>query len=183
MPKSATRRSRSREFLAYWWQCTQDSVRGLSQFANDWQWLFGIPAVSGVAGYLTARQGRTAITTGHPILDGVLAAFGAFVVTWLMAFFVRLFNAPVAKDRKQRGEIARLKELAGEVRSTSFDVKVCAVHEKDADRLEYLSGDEQLFRIAITNLEIDKSLETYVLLEGLPAGAWHIASRQTPSAR
>ena len=166
VPALTPQRIGASEFTAYWWQCTKEAAQGATAFANAWQWLFGFPVVSGVAGYVAARYGKTAITTGQPIFDGLLAALGAFLVTWLVAFVVRLFNAPVTRDREQRGEIRRLKELVGEVRSTSFGMEICMVHENDADR--WSTNSEDLFRLAVTNLEASKTLKAYVLLENSP---------------
>jgi hypothetical protein len=35
------------------------------------------------------------LSTGYPILDGLLVALGAFIVTWTVSFLTRLINAPV----------------------------------------------------------------------------------------
>jgi hypothetical protein len=79
---------------------------GNSTFANDWQWVFGNPAVSAFgtaviaalgafAPSLAARFGASEMTTEMPALDAFIGAFAAFIVTWLVAFSVRLAAAPV----------------------------------------------------------------------------------------
>jgi hypothetical protein len=83
-----------RRFLSFWWLCAKEAFRGSAAFANDWQWLFGIPICSGLAFWFSARFGITNFGTGNSITDGVLVAGGAFIVTWLIAFIARLSNAP-----------------------------------------------------------------------------------------
>jgi hypothetical protein len=91
-----------RGFLDFWWICIRRAFWGNTAFANDWQWVFGVPAVSGVLGYLAANKGATDLGTGYPIADGVLTALGAFVVTWCVAFAVRVLNAPVVLYHEQK---------------------------------------------------------------------------------
>jgi hypothetical protein len=86
---------RMRRFFQFWWQCCRIAFKGNSSFANDWQWMFGTPAVTAVGTYFAARNGVTELTTGQPILDAFLVAFAAFVITWSVAFFIRLLRAPV----------------------------------------------------------------------------------------
>jgi hypothetical protein len=150
-----------KEVFCYWWRCAKAAAKGNSSFANSWQWIFGIPVVSGIVGYIAVRTGRTEVSTGFPILDGFLVALGAFVVTWVVAFCGRLLTEPVRVDRGRLSEIEKLKKLAGEARSSSFDVFVEQI--ADADRMSIYS--EQLFRIGITNLETDRALETYAVVE------------------
>lgn len=98
-----------RKFFAFWWKCARTALSGNTAFANDWQWVFGIPLVSGISVWANARYGAEVMSTGSPITDGFLGAFGAFVVTWIIAFTVRFANAPVAlyhgeKDRSDKLE-------------------------------------------------------------------------------
>jgi hypothetical protein len=82
-------------------------------FANDWQWLFGIPLFAGViTGLVGAQTARQMTITGNAIADGVIAAFAAFVLTWALAFAVRFFNAPVVfyETEKARGDILELEK-------------------------------------------------------------------------
>jgi hypothetical protein len=83
------------QFFIFWWICTKKAFWGNTAFANDWQWVFGIPVCSGVAAAFASHQGVDALSVGSPIADGFLAALGAFVVTWILSFLVRLGNAPV----------------------------------------------------------------------------------------
>jgi hypothetical protein len=59
----------------------------LSDFANDWQWTLAIPLAT------SAGVGVTVWSTGYPALDGFIAALFAFVLTWVVAFFVRTLKA------------------------------------------------------------------------------------------
>ncbi len=86
--------------------CARKAFWGNTAFANDWQWVFGVPVISGLVGFLAANKGASELTTGYPILDGILTAFGAFVVTWSVAFLVRLFNAPALLYREAKGASA-----------------------------------------------------------------------------
>jgi hypothetical protein len=93
-----------RDFFCFWWRCVRIGAHGSSAFANDWQWLLGIPALLVAALYLASHWGVTNLSTGLPILDGVITAFGAFVITWVVAFTGRTLNAAVTlfhaeKDR------------------------------------------------------------------------------------
>jgi hypothetical protein len=92
-----------RNFFRFWWRCTRIGARGSSAFANDWQWLFGIPVVSGVAQYVATQRGVTELSTGLPILDAVIAAFVAFVITWFVAFVARTLNAAVTLFQGREG--------------------------------------------------------------------------------
>jgi hypothetical protein len=83
-----------RRFFQFWWQCCRIAFKGNSSFANSWQWMFGTPAVALIA-YFAARNGLTELTTGHLILDAFLVALAAFIITWSVAFLVRLLRAPV----------------------------------------------------------------------------------------
>lgn len=100
-----------RRFFQFWWDCSKFAFWGNTAFANDWQWVFGIPALSGVAGYVAVNKGVAELSTGYPILDGFLAALGAFVVTWMVAFLVRLLNAPVDLFHHQKDRADRLEGI------------------------------------------------------------------------
>jgi hypothetical protein len=84
-----------RRFLCFWLDCARIAIRGSVVFANNWQWLFGIPIVAGILGFISAKRNIAQLSTGYPILDGLLVALGAFIVTWTVSFLARLINAPV----------------------------------------------------------------------------------------
>jgi hypothetical protein len=88
-------RQRMRQFFSFWWMCAKKAFWGNTAFANDWQWVFGVPAVTGLVGFLASNKGASELSTGYPIFDGILSALAAFIVTWCVAFVVRLLNAPV----------------------------------------------------------------------------------------
>jgi hypothetical protein len=108
-----------RRFFSFWWECIRTAAGGNSTFANDWQWIFGNPivsafgtlfiaAVGGFAPSAFARLGTGEITTGMPTLDSFLGAFAAFIITWLAAFFFRLFNVPVVLFHQQKERADKL---------------------------------------------------------------------------
>lgn len=84
------------------------------------QWLFGIPMLaglgaSGFAAFLTARNIEV-IMPNHPkwsvVLSGVLAAFGAFVITEIVVFVTKLVKVPAEIDYAKNTQITKLeKEL------------------------------------------------------------------------
>jgi hypothetical protein len=53
-------------------------------------------------------QGAEMILPGHPILDSMAIALGAFIVTWSVGFFVRLLNTPVKLYHEQKDDVSKL---------------------------------------------------------------------------
>jgi hypothetical protein len=104
-----------RQFFQFWRLCIRIAFRGNTAFANDWQWLLGIPICSAIAAFIAGRQGITELSSGNATVDVFLAAFGAFVVTWLFAFAVRIANAPVIlyyEEKRKADRVAnRIKVL------------------------------------------------------------------------
>ncbi len=97
------------KFLHFWGLCIARAFRRNAAFANDWQWMFGIPAVTGLLVYVASVKGIavTDLTTGNLVLDAFLIAFAAFLVTWVVAFCARLVHVPAIlyyeeKDRADR---------------------------------------------------------------------------------
>jgi hypothetical protein len=82
-----------RQAIRFWRDCICFAIRGSSAFANDWQWIFGIPLATGLSTTIATWRGVSELTTGHPIVDGIIAAFGAFLFTWLFAVFLRTLKA------------------------------------------------------------------------------------------
>jgi hypothetical protein len=105
-----------RRFFQFWRQCCGLAFKGNSSFANGWQWMFGTPFVTAVGAYLAARSGVTELTTGYPILDAFVAALAAFIITWFVAFCVRLLRVPVnlvdIQIERTRAAEARLLAMA-----------------------------------------------------------------------
>lgn len=98
-----------RQFLSFWRLAFRNALRNNTSFANDWAWLVGVPAASFLGAYVSARSGSTGMSTGYPILDGLVAAAAAFLITWLASLLIRLANEPVAlfhaqKDRADAAE-------------------------------------------------------------------------------
>jgi hypothetical protein len=117
-----------RQFFQFWWRCIRIAFRGNTAFANDWQWLLGVPICSAIAVYFARKLGIAELSTGNAIADGFLAAFGAFVVTWLFAFAVRIANAPVIlyyEEKKKADLVAHRIELLFPERCNSPGVEFC----------------------------------------------------------
>lgn len=140
-----------RRFFSFWWLCVRSAFWGNTAFANDWQWVFGIPIVSGLLVWGNAKFGAAVMTTGSPIADGFLTALGAFVVTWIIAFAVRFMNAPVIL---YFGERNRTDELARQLRP-----QITALYDGTArrcrDEVTYSDGSKGVcFRLQVTNTGI-----------------------------
>jgi len=133
-----------RRFISFWRMCAKQAFWGNTAFANDWQWMFGIPAASAAGALLARVMGVKELTSGNAIFDVFLAGLGAFIITWLVAFVVRLTFAPVTlycaeKARADRlfvarGEEAVLDEIAG-LRSQMVQVRIQI--EKDISQARY----------------------------------------------
>jgi hypothetical protein len=52
--------------------------------------------LTGLSTAIATRRGVTELTTGHPILDGMIAALGAFVITAVIAVFLRILKVAPA---------------------------------------------------------------------------------------
>src|SRR5260370_16092482 len=104
-----------RRFCSFWWTCVTQAFRRNTSFANSWPWMFGVPAASFLASYVASVMGVAEVTSGNAILDAFLTALVAFIITWLVAFILRLIAAPAAlyneeKDRADRLSVARQSE-------------------------------------------------------------------------
>src|SRR5439155_26137684 len=98
------------ENLAFWRESAKRARKGTASFANDWQWVFGSPAVAvGIGAYVASGKEAAMLTTGSPILDAFCAAFVAFLVTLLVAFLVNLIRVPAQIHREDAEKIEALK--------------------------------------------------------------------------
>jgi hypothetical protein len=79
------------ENLDFWRKSAKHARVGAAAFANDWQWFTGVPLASAIGTYIAARRGSD-LTTGYPILDGVIAAAVAFLITWAVAFVINIWR-------------------------------------------------------------------------------------------
>lgn len=76
----------------FWLECSRRAFKGTSEFANDWQWVFGVPIVSLIGTYFASEKGVTSWTTGYPIVDAFLSALTVFLITAAIAFSVRIYK-------------------------------------------------------------------------------------------
>ena len=51
-----------------------------------------MPSAAGIGAAYANWHGLTEVTTGHPILDGFIAAFVAFAITLVVAFVIQMFK-------------------------------------------------------------------------------------------
>jgi hypothetical protein len=145
-----------RRFLSFWCLCVKNAFWGNTAFANDWQWVFGIPLVSGFSVWANARFGATAVTTGSPIADGFLGALGAFVVTWAVAFFVRLSNAPVNLYYQEKKKADDLFDRVQPRLSIIYDKSIGPCR----DVVTYVDGSKGIcFRLQVMNTGIPDAIE------------------------
>src|SRR5258708_15312780 len=128
-----------RRFFSFWWMCAKKAFWGNTAFANDWQWVFGVPVITGLLGFLAANKGVSEITTGYPILDGFLTAFGAFVGIWSVACLVRLFDAPVQLYREARSAIT-LAASGPIVRDVSLYDAICRMFLGRWEKIPIVDG-------------------------------------------
>jgi hypothetical protein len=103
-----------RKFFSFWWLCAKRALRGNAPFANDWQWLFGYPAIAIViwliGAYYAELSGRIEVTLTTGAFGAFVAAVIAYVITWLVSFFVRLANAPVTVFHEQKDRANKLEQ-------------------------------------------------------------------------
>jgi hypothetical protein len=98
-------------FLTFWGKCARLAFWNNCSFANDWQWWIGVPVASAALASFLSYTGSTELT-GSPIADGVVAAFLAFIVTWLVAYMIRLAGAPLRLLQQGKGRIPRSRKSA-----------------------------------------------------------------------
>jgi hypothetical protein len=87
-----------RKTYSFYWDCIKESSRGHSPFANDWQWVFGSPiwqVLAGIPAFAAALAPLKTYLGGgtmSTIAEVFIAAFVAYVFTWIVAFFVKLYT-------------------------------------------------------------------------------------------
>src|SRR5437899_1034488 len=97
--------------ILFWWRCLVKARRGSAAFANDWQWLIGIPALAFLLWFFrTYVSGDTQqLLSGATAFGAFVVALIAFVLTMAASFVVRIFVWPPnfyyeEKDRADRAE-------------------------------------------------------------------------------
>ncbi|MFN7902017.1 MAG: hypothetical protein ACK5O1_04180 [Holosporales bacterium] len=84
--------------LKFYYRCIYEAAKKTCSFANDWQWLFGIPFFIWAFTFISQRwlndgQSISFPDTNTP-LGSLGVALGAFCITWLVGFLYRLIKAP-----------------------------------------------------------------------------------------
>lgn len=123
----------------FWLKCLRRArERGLSDFANDWQWTLAIPLAT------SAGVGVTVWSTGSPALDGFIAALFAFFLTWVLALFVRTLKAaPHLYYEEQARAIDLQGRLDGIMDSYSYRLQLETVSLEDLRELSKEDGTLQ----------------------------------------
>lgn len=94
---------------SFWWLCTKRAATGASSFANDWQWVFGTPALAVIIWAVNRWLGEGAVTLSQDVTGGFIAAAAAFMLTWLVRFFIGLATAPAELYSEQVDQNAQLR--------------------------------------------------------------------------
>ena len=109
----------------FWWSCAQAAARGISPFANDWQWAIGNPTVAAISpaviAGLAAWFGSDYVSAEHPILAPFALAFGAYIVTWVVAFSFRTLSAAPRLYYEQKGRADEMAERLTPKIKMTFD--------------------------------------------------------------
>jgi hypothetical protein len=98
-----------RKILLFWWECGKRAASGASQFANDWQWLVGLPLLGAAAYVVNRYYGEGALTFSQDTTLGAFeAAAIAFCFTWIAKFVFALFAAPAEMYQEKVDENAKI---------------------------------------------------------------------------
>ncbi|MCP1852764.1 MULTISPECIES: hypothetical protein [unclassified Bradyrhizobium] len=92
-----------RDTLIFWRRCAAYAAKGTVAFANDWAWLFGVPATVIIIQVVATGSGNS--VTGSIVADALLSGAIAFAITWMVIFFVRLIGAPAALYKQAGGDV------------------------------------------------------------------------------
>jgi hypothetical protein len=102
-----------RSFFKFWRGCAPAAAKGSAAFANDWQWLFGIPVLAAVLWLFRKWLGEGTVNflSSNTVLRALAAALIVFVITWIVGFSIRLLNVPVELDRQKTETILELEKV------------------------------------------------------------------------
>ena len=110
-----------REIFRFWFKTACIAARGNVAQANDWQWVVANPiwqsvggfAVGALIGYMAPDTVRT-VLLGYMAPDTAysvfLSGFAGFIITWLLAFFVRLMTTPAKRYIELERDLNDLKD-------------------------------------------------------------------------
>jgi hypothetical protein len=98
--------------LCFWWQCIKIASEDSASFANDWQWLIGVPIFTVVWQHFTPlASSALVVVNDHPVVDGIVQAGIAFVLTYVAFFALRLLRAPVMLFEREQARSAELQAV------------------------------------------------------------------------
>jgi hypothetical protein len=169
-------------FFSFWWLCARKAAKGNSAFANDWQWLLGYPAVAAglwVLGLFYAEfSGAMQVTLATGAVGALAAAFIAFVITWVVAFVVRLFYEPVSLFHQQK---ERADKLDGTpiVKPRSLDKNLATLQERYLS--ERLPIERELLDYEVDGLRAINDVT--LIFDGLTKSAGRLTNLMNRHAR
>lgn len=104
-----------RRAFCFWWKCLVRARRGSASFANNWQWVIGIPATAFVLTVFKAylSKGANDFLSGNTPFAAFTFALAAFVITVTASIAIRLFIEP---SELYHGEMKRAIEAEDELR-------------------------------------------------------------------
>lgn len=88
------------------------AARGSCEFANDWQWLIGVPVASAFLVYWLEKPEFRPFQ--NPIVDSLAVAAITFGLTFVARFIVKLLAAPVQLHEEAERAVAKLQTLLDE---------------------------------------------------------------------
>jgi hypothetical protein len=96
-----------RKAVSYWIKVGGRARKGASEFANDWQWVYGTPALAAVLWLLGKSFGGADMTLPQDAFGAFLAALFAFALTWTVKFAIELVTIPAKMDQEWRDRLER----------------------------------------------------------------------------
>jgi hypothetical protein len=93
-----------KQFFCFWGRCVRLAARGNTPHANDWQWVlasplwqssFGAAIGAAIGGALKSIWPDAPVIASDTWAGVFLGGLAGFVITWILAFLIRLVIVPV----------------------------------------------------------------------------------------
>ena len=97
---------------SFWWGCAVKAATGCVSFANDWQWLLGLPAAAAALGWALGWGRSVLLFQNHPILAPMAFAAAGFLLTWPIKFVYRVGIVAPEMWREEKARADKLEEHA-----------------------------------------------------------------------
>ena len=84
----------------------------ISTYSFYKQWVWGVPAVAAITAGIASHYKKTPdmITSGSPIIDGLIAGFAAYLITWVVGFIIRFIKTPALLYGQKADKVIELEE-------------------------------------------------------------------------